>query len=342
MKTPSVSVVLPTRNAESTLSAAIESLCRQDLDDFEIILIDHHSSDNTLTLMQRAAGDDSRIRVYDCPGTFVEAANLAWKQAKGDLIARMDSDDVSDSSRLRVQRDFLIARPELSACASLVRILRRSDDGSSLPPEGGYSRYESWINNLTSVDDIITQRFIDSPLPNPTTMIHRRALEALGGYSDPPWAEDYDFWLRFFEQGYRAGKVPAILLDWYDGDSRATRTIPRYSLARFQEAKAHFLARLPGIRESGVVICGAGPTGKEMAELLRNQDVPIRAFVEVNLRQIGNRIGGVPVLSTDSIGDFTGKSIALSAVAGPAGRKKVRKMVAAAGFEEGSDFFCIA
>ena len=92
----------------------------------------------------------------------------------------MDSDDVSDSSRLRVQRDFLIARPELSACASLVRILRRSDDGSSLPPEGGYSRYESWINNLTSVDDIITQRFIDSPLPNPTTMIHRRALEALG------------------------------------------------------------------------------------------------------------------------------------------------------------------
>jgi glycosyltransferase involved in cell wall biosynthesis len=342
MKSPSVSVVLPARNAESTLGEAIESLRRQDLADFEIILIDHGSKDATHKLMQQAAADDSRIRVHQCHGTFVEAANLAWRSANGDLIARMDSDDVSAPSRLRLQRDFLIAHPELSACASLVRILRRTEEGATLPPEGGYSRYETWINTLTSAADISAQRFIDSPLPNPTTMMYREVLESLGGYPDPPWAEDYDFWLRFFEKGYLAGKVPATLLDWYDGDSRSTRTLERYSLTRFQEAKAHYLARLPGIRESGVVICGAGPTGKEMAALLRKKDVPIRAFIEVNPKQIGNRIAGSPVLSTDSMGRFTGNAVALGAVARPEGRNRIRKMAIAAGFAEGSDFFCVA
>ena len=138
-------------------------------------------------------------------------------------------------------------------------------------------------------------------------MLRRELLEAAGGYADPPWAEDYDLWLRLLEQGYRLGKVPEVLLDWLDGPNRATRSIERYSIARFQEAKAHYLARIGHVRETGVVLCGAGPTGKDMAARLRRHGIAVHAFLEVNVRQIGNRIGGVPVLASDRAGDFLGR-----------------------------------
>jgi len=292
--------------------------------------------------LRALADTDPGIRLFQCGGTFVEAANLAWREAKGAFIARMDSDDIAAPGRLRLQRDFLLARPDIAACGSLVRILKREPDGRFTAPDGGYLRYEKWINSLLEPDEIAAQRFIDSPMPNPTAMVRREVLEAVGGYRDPAWAEDYDLWLRLLEGGYRLAKVPQVLLDWHDAGARSTRTVERYSLRRFQEAKAHFLARLPSVRELGVVICGAGPIGKEMAGLLRNEGIAIRAFIEVNPRRIGNRIAGAPVHGTDRVGDFAGKAILLPAVGRGTGRETIRHLLQAAGFIEGETFFCVA
>ncbi len=342
MPTPSVSVVMPARNAATTVADAIESLRRQDLDDFEVILVDHLSTDGTLEIMRWIAQTDARIRVLQCRGSFVEAANLAWRESSGDLIARMDSDDFALPSRLRKQRDLLLSHPELAGCATQVRILKRSEPLQLSPPDGGYSRYERWINSVIEPGDIASQRFIDSPLPNPATMVKRSVLESFGGYSDPPWAEDYDLWLRVLDKGLRLGKVPEVLLHWHDGPKRATRTIERYSRERFQEAKAFYLARLETVRSLGVVICGAGPTGKEMAGLLRNLKIPVHAFIEVNTRQIGNRIASIPVLGTDQVAKFPGRAVMLSAVGRGSGRDQVRMILTAAGFNEGESFFCVA
>ena len=291
MIAPTVSVVMPARNAEATLSAAVASLQNQDLGDYEIVLVDHASTDDTPALMRAMASLDDRIRVHRCAGSFVEAANLAWRSASGDLVARMDSDDLAAPSRLRRQRDFLVEHPDLAGCGTEVRILKRNAMGALVEPDGGYRRYEAWINSVKTPEALFAERFVDSPLPNPTAMLRRTVLDESGGYEDPAWAEDYDFWLRLLEAGHRLGKVPEVLLDWIDGPTRATRSLDRYSPGQFQEAKAHYLARVPTVRESGVVLCGAGPIGKDMALRLRRHGVAIRAFLEVNVRQIGNRIG---------------------------------------------------
>jgi glycosyltransferase involved in cell wall biosynthesis len=342
MATPLVSVVMPARNASATVADAITSLQRQDLIDFEIILVDHRSSDETFSLMEEKALSDPRIRVFRCGGTFVEAANLAWREASGAFIARMDSDDIAAPERLRLQRDFLQDHPDLAACGTLVRILKREPDGAFSPPDGGYLRYERWINSLVTPGDIAAQRFIDSPMPNPAAMVRREVLESVGGYGDPLWAEDYDLWLRLLESGYRLGKVPQVLLDWHDAGTRSTRTVERYSQARFQEAKAHYLARLGEVRRLGVVLCGAGPIGKEMAGLLRNEGIAVHAFLEVNPRRIGNRIGGAPVYGTDRAGEFAGRAILLPAVGRGSGRETIRQVLQTEGFIEGETFFCVA
>jgi glycosyltransferase involved in cell wall biosynthesis len=338
----SVSVVMPVRNAAATVAAAVGSLRAQDLGDFEIVLVDHASDDDTPRILEDIARRDSRVRLLRHEGAFVEAANLAWREASGELVARMDADDFSHPSRLRRQRDFLLARPGLSGCASLVRILRRAESGEAIPPDGGYRRYQRWINSLVEPEEVAAQRFVDSPLPNPATMLRRAALEGAGGYADPPWAEDYDLWLRMMAAGHRFGKVAETLLDWHDAPGRATRSLERYSLARFGEAKAHHLALDPLVRERGVVVCGAGPIGKEMATRLRGHGVAVRAFLEVNVRQIGQRIGGIPVLASDRAAEFLGEAVMLAAVGREPGRERIRSLLAETGFTEGLDFFCVA
>lgn len=342
MIAPSVSVVMPARNAVATLGTAVDSLRQQDLGEFRIVLVDHGSEDGTGQLMEDFAREDARIRVFRATGRFVEAANLAWREAPGEFIARMDADDIAHPSRLRRQRDFLVDHPDLAGCGTLVRIRRRLESGEIVPCDGGYQRYEHWINGIVSPEAIAAQRFIDSPLPNPTMMLRREVLEDAGGYADPEWAEDYDLWLRLFEQGHRLGKVPEVLLDWLDGPTRATRSQDRYSLALFQEAKAHYLSRHPMVREKGVVICGAGPTGKDLAKRLRRYEVVIHAFLEVNERQIGQRIAGLPVLHSDCADEFADRAVMLAAAGRAPARETIRQLITGAGFREGEDFFCVA
>lgn len=342
MSSPTVSVAMPARNAEGTLAAAVASLQAQDLEDFEMVLVDHTSTDGTFDAMRSLARSDSRIRVLRCEGSYIDACNLAWRSASGELVARMDADDLATSSRLRRQRDVLVSQPGLVGCGSQVRILKRTDAGELVPPDGGYQRYERWINGVVEPREIERARFIDSPLPHPTMMLRRGILEEMDGYANPPWAEDYDLWLRLVECGHRLGKVPEVLLDWLDGPTRATRSLDRYAGEHFQEAKAHYLARLGSVHEGGVVICGAGPTGKDMATRLRCRGVEIRAFLEVNPRQIGQRIGGVLVLDVNRAGEFLGSATMLAAVGREPGRERLRSLLGKFGFTEGDDFFCIA
>jgi glycosyltransferase involved in cell wall biosynthesis len=343
---PAVSIVMPARDAESTLPMAIESCLAQTLPDFELMLIDHGSVDGSFSVMKKYARRDARIHVLRQPrgASFVSVLNVAWQESRGPLIARMDADDFSYPARLQHQVRLLAAQPELAACGTLVRIRKRRDPNSRAhtPPDQGYADYEKWINSLVSPEAIAAQRFIDSPLAHPSVVIRRPILELLGGYADPPWAEDYDLWLRMLERGDMLGKVDKLLFDWFDSDTRASRKIDRYSQANFLRAKAHYLARLPLVRQRGVSMAGAGPIGKKLARLLRDENsVTIGSFFEVSEKKIGNSIEGIPILPGDALADSPPR-VLIGAVGLPGARDQIRELATSAGYREGHDFFCAA
>ena len=338
---PTLSIVMPARDAEQTLPMAIQSCLAQTLPDFELVLVDHGSIDGTFSLMKKYARRDSRIDVLKKTRTtpFATVANLAWQESRGQLIARMDADDFSYPARLQHQTRFLADHPEMDACGSLVRIRKRRTHHDQ---DDGLSEHEAWINSLVTPESIARERFVASPMVNPSLLIRRSALERFGGYATADWAEDYDLWLRMMEAGATLGKVEKVLLDWFDSDTRASRTMDRHSADQLIKAKAHHLARVPLIRQRGVSICGTGNVAKKLArQFAGNHGITVGAFFEMSESRIGKPIEGVPVLPVDALLDSPHR-VLLGAFGGPDGRAQSRALASETGFTEGLDFFCVA
>ena len=140
--------------------------------------------------------------------------------------------------------------------------------------------------------------------------------------------------------------VPRVLLDWRDEPGRLSRNHPAYSLAAFRTCRVHHLRKSVLKGRSGVVVWGAGPTGKSLAREFARQGVSVQAFIEVDPRKIGQQIHGAPVLGVEAargavgggggvgvgrgVGGVAG-ALHVGAVARSAGREAVRGAVGGAG-----------
>ena len=109
LKTPEVSVTMPVYNTEKFISESIESILNQTFEDFELILVNDFSSDNSLKILNNYKKKDKRIRVINNKKNLgtVKSRNIALKAAKGKYIAVLDSDDISNKKRLNIQKTFL-------------------------------------------------------------------------------------------------------------------------------------------------------------------------------------------------------------------------------------------
>ena len=339
-----MTVMLPAKDAAKTLFEAAESCLAQTFENLELVLIENDSSPETLEVMKSLKKEDSRVRIVHCQSGvgFVPSLNEGLSQARGRFLARMDADDICYPRRIQAQVEMLRAEPSLSGCGTLVEIVRRGNDGRIQPAMEGYAEYGKWLNSVCDSKAIFRERFVDSPIANPSSMVRREVFALLGGYRKVAWAEDYDFWLRVLESGYRLAKVPDVLLTWVDSDLRLTRNDAHYSQERFLEAKAHFLGRIVRLQSSGVGICGAGPIGKRLARLLAKEGIQVNAFYEVSARRIGNRIHGIPVLDGENALPAAGTMVMLGAVGLPGARERIRGLLQPLGYREGEDFFCVA
>ncbi len=332
---PRVSVLVPARDAASTLCAALATVRAQTEHHFELVLVDDGSRDDTRLIAARLAELDARIRVV--PGTglgIVNALNRGLEACRAPLVARFDADDLMHRERLRAQCDRLDADPTLDGVGSLVRCFPRAT------MRDGLRRYEAWLNTACEPDEVLRERFVEAPLVHPSVTMRTARLRALGGWRNVPWPEDWDLWLRALEGGSRFCKLPKVLHFWRDGAARLTRTDARYSAEALTRARAHFLAAGPLSRRPALV-WGAGPVGKSLAYALVRFGAIVQAFVDVDPRKIGQRVAGIPVLGAPAL-PAPGEAVLLAAVGAAGARGDIRRAAAAAGYRDGVDFFACA
>jgi glycosyltransferase involved in cell wall biosynthesis len=199
---PRVSVIMPVHNAGQFLGQAIESILQQSWRDFELICIDDGSEDGSVDVLEATRARDPRVRVLrQNHQGIVAALNSAFVAAAGELIARMDSDDVAEPQRFARQVEHLDRHPDIAVLGTAYRIVDEHDRPVKampvpLEPE--------------AVAQALTRR---NCLAHPTVMMRRAALAGLRGpYRHAfRYAEDYDLWLRVSE-GAKLANLPDVLL----------------------------------------------------------------------------------------------------------------------------------
>ena len=198
---PRVSVILPVYNGGRYLAAAVDSILAQTFRDFELIAVDDGSTDETLALLEQwARGDGRMLCVRQDHAGLIAALNRGLTLARGEFIARMDHDDISQPDRFARQVEFLDAHLDVAVVGSAVTLI---DERGHAIRDVRYPETPAAIAEFLRAG---------SALAHPAVMMRRAAVIAVGGYR-PAYqhAEDYDLWLRMAEE-YALANLPDRLL----------------------------------------------------------------------------------------------------------------------------------
>jgi glycosyltransferase involved in cell wall biosynthesis len=332
---PAVSIIMPVRNEQAYLPAALRSLTRQTLRSWELVAVDDGSCDATPDILNAAARLDSRIRVVRREGGgLVTALNAGLAECRAPLVARMDGDDICHPRRLELQSAYLQAHPDTGLVACAFRHFPRTG------LKQGMLAYEQWQNTLASHELIMNDLFVESPFVHPSVMVRHTIIESVGGYRDCGWAEDYDLWLRLAQNGTRFSRLPQILFFWRDHPCRATRTMDEYSADAFRACKLSHLREGFLKDVDSVIIAGAGLEGRAWQRLLSGVGIAVTAWVDVDPRKIGRCLHGAPVVGTDRLVTHSGRILVAIGVRGA--RQQFRDVAASLPLKEGLDFICVA
>ncbi|HKK68253.1 MAG TPA: glycosyltransferase family 2 protein [Bacteroidales bacterium] len=275
-----LSVILPFYNAANSLQQALDSIRKQSFTDFECLMVNNNSCDNSTDIAKNMAETDSRFRLLHENRQGVSYASVhGSSRANGTYIARMDADDIAFPERFQLQLDYLEMHPQVAALGGLVHF------GGHHKKAAGLHRYVNWNNSLITAKDIRLRRFIESPVINPTAMWRRDVEKKAGGYRHGNFPEDYELWLRWIDQGYHIEKVPETILQWNDPPQRLTRTDDRYSSDAFYEVKTRYLTNeLQRINphHPNVYVWGASRLMRRRAEKLLQHGIKIKAWVDIS------------------------------------------------------------
>jgi len=196
---------MPVYNSAKYLAEAIESILGQSFRDFELIIVNDGSPDESSQIVARYAENDSRIVFVDRKENHgvVYTRNEMLAKARGEWMATMDGDDIAAPDRFKVQLAFLEQHPEYILLASAAVII--DPDGNAMCEMGGERTHEE-------IDQWHMAARSGSAFVSPTTMMRTVAVRAAGGYRDHDGcAEDYDLFLRLAERG-KLYSIPNALL----------------------------------------------------------------------------------------------------------------------------------
>lgn len=328
---PIVSVLLPYRNAEETLEEALASVLQERSIELELIALDDGSTDAGPEIVERFRRADPRVIPESAPsGGIARALNRALSIARGSFIARMDADDISLPGRLERQAEALAEDPRLAVIGAQVELFPEGAAGE------GMQRYIAWQNAILTPEDHAREIFVEAPLCHPSVMIRRAPLDDVGGFREGPWPEDYDLWLRLDARGHQFAKVPETLFRWRQRKASATFSDPRYSLTRFTETRAFYLAPRLLARGRPIAVWGAGKTGRRLARELASRGARPELFIDIDPRKIGRTAQGAPIEPPEAL--VLGRNTIVVAVGARGARELIRAHLRAAGFREGMDF----
>lgn len=275
---PKLSVIVSVHNGASRLEDSLRSVLAQTFSDFELIVVDDGSTDDTPAILARLNAEDPRVRVLRQPNRGLAASlNSAAALAAGDYVARHDADDVSARERFGRQVRHLDEHPTVAALGTRASVI--DDRGhviGTLP----------WLQGPHSIRRALSSG--RNPLVHGSMMMRRSALIAAGGYREAFHAcQDYDLWLRLVARD-DIDNLPEGLYEWRLHEASVYATGRARQLQFFGVALAFAREREATGRDSYDLLCKAGSDLNTFAAKYSRSGRVYAIWGELLLRGLGN------------------------------------------------------
>lgn len=286
MQNPLVSILIPFKNTEAFIADCLQSIIEQTYANWELLIVDDHSTDSSFSIVEAFAKNDNRIKLLSNSGSgIIDALQLAFKQSAGEFITRMDSDDVMRTNKLQVLASNLLHHGKGHLAVGLVNYF--SAEGI----KAGYKSYEVWLNSLTKIGSNYSEIYKECVIPSPCWMLHRDDLIACNAFNPNRYPEDYDLAFRFYKHGFKCIPCDVVLHDWRDYSYRTSRTDEHYTENHFIPLKLDYFLELDYNPEKTLVVWGAGHKGKFIAKSLIEKNIAFEWICD-NPKKIGRDIYG--------------------------------------------------
>ena len=198
---PKVSVIIPSYNRAQSICEAIDSVLSQTSKDFEIIVVDDGSEDSTKEMLSRY-GDKVRYFYQENKGVSA-ARNYGIREARGEFIAFLDSDDKWLSDKLEKQIDLFLKQPEVCLQYSYARYYDKEKNIEYLRPQHISISFEDFL-------------YRNTVLPTSSVILRKSCFDEVGLFDENlPSIEDYDLWIRIAHK-FKIGFIPSVLVEKFN------------------------------------------------------------------------------------------------------------------------------
>ncbi len=281
-----VSILIPFKNTEAYLVACLNSISKQTYTNWELLIVDDGSTDDSYNIVKNYTQKDNRIKLFKNSGSgIIDALRLAFSKSKGMFITRMDSDDIMLPNKLETLVGNLLKYGKQHVAVGLVNYF--SEEGI----KEGYKNYEIWLNQLTKTGVNYSEIYKECVIPSPCWMVYKSDLEACDAFNPDRYPEDYDLAFRFYKHDYKCIPCNTVLHDWRDYNTRTSRTHKHYAENHFIDLKLHYFLELDYNQNKTLIVWGAGNKGKTIAKKLIAKKVPFKWICD-NPNKIGRDIYG--------------------------------------------------
>ena len=206
---------MPVYNGATYLNEAIESILNQTISDFEFLIIDDCSTDQSIN--QVKSYNDPRIKLFVNKKNMGQSKTLneGLNLAKGKYIARMDQDDISMPERLERQSKFMKDNPDVDVVGTWLQLM---------------GKYDEILELETKSEDIKMNLLTNENLAHPSVMIRKRVLEKYNFIYDTSYnvAQDYDLWVRMFDFCSFAN-IPEALIKYRMHDNQNSKIMEKHN-----------------------------------------------------------------------------------------------------------------
>lgn len=286
MKQPLVSILIPFKNTKAFLKECLDSIVQQEYQNWEVWAVDDTSTDDSFKIVSMYTEKDARFKVLKNPGKgIIEALRTAYAHCTGDLITRMDSDDIMAPNKLGTMARLLLENGKGHIAVGQVKYF--SHRGIS----NGYARYEAWLNELTKQGSNFSEIYKECVIPSPCWMVFKADFQGCGAFEPNRYPEDYDLTFRFYENGLTCIPCQKVLHYWRDYDTRTSRTSEHYAANYFLDIKLHYFLKLEYDPARPLVLWGAGNKGKTIAKTLLEKKIDFKWICD-NPKKINKDIYG--------------------------------------------------